>query len=253
MELSSRCEFRGDIVNLGDPALNAVPEHPPPATKLTKASGGHRDGSIPIPRSDLGFRVTKRAFDIIVASLALAALAPFFIAVAIAIRMGDPGPVFFRQWRIGRGGKLFRIYKFRTMAQDKCDSSGISQTVEGDPRVTRIGRFLRRTSLDELPQLINILKGEMSVVGPRPHVPGMLAAGIPYEDFDPRYSARHSVRPGLTGLAQVKGFRGETSAPFPARMRIEYDLEYIRRQSFALDLKIAVLTFWREFFRGSGY
>jgi lipopolysaccharide/colanic/teichoic acid biosynthesis glycosyltransferase len=173
--------------------------------------------------------------------------------VAIAIKLSSPGPVFFRQDRYGLNNELFRIFKFRTMRHDKCDASGVAQTTKDDPRVTPIGRLLRKTSFDELPQIFNILKGEMSVVGPRPHVPGMLANGMLYEEFDGRYLARHVVKPGLTGLAQVNGFRGETSTPYAAKKRLDYDLAYVRRQSLALDIKVTLQTFWREFFRGSGY
>lgn len=139
------------------------------------------------------------------------------------------------------------------MRSDLCDRSGVAQTVKNDPRVTPIGRFLRKTSFDELPQILNILKGEMSVVGPRPHVPGMLAADVTYEEFDPRYQSRHVVRPGLTGLAQVSGFRGETTTAHHATMRLEYDLAYIAKQSLWLDIKITFRTFWNELVSGSGY
>ncbi|MEM9634581.1 MAG: sugar transferase, partial [Pseudomonadota bacterium] len=122
-----------------------------------------------------------------------------------------------------------------------------------DPRITTVGNFLRRSNFDELPQLINVLKGEMSLVGPRPHVPGMLANGVPYEDFDPRYLSRHQVKPGITGLAQVNGFRGETRNAYAASMRLHFDLEYIRRRSMFLDLKIIVKTVIKEFFKGNGY
>ncbi len=164
--------------------------------------------------------------------------------------------MFFCQDRYGLNGELFCVYKFRTMRPgDGGDlTGGVQQTVKDDPRVTRIGKLLRKTSFDELPQLLNILKGEMSVVGPRPHVPGMLAAGgMLYEDFDPRYMCRHVVKPGLTGLAQVSGFRGETTTAYAARGRLEHDLDYIRRQSLPLDIGITARTFWTEFVSGTGY
>ncbi|QBY01806.1 sugar transferase [Rhodophyticola sp. CCM32] len=207
----------------------------------------------PAPRRDRTYRVLNRSYDLIVASVALILLAPFFLFAAIAIKLGSRGPVFFRQDRHGLNGNLFRIYKFRTMRTESADVTGVAQTVKNDPRVTPIGRLLRKTSFDELPQILNILRGDMSVVGPRPHVPGMLANGTAYEEFDLRYMERHVVRPGLTGLAQVNGFRGETATEYSARMRLEYDLEYIRQQSILLDIKITFQTFWREFFRGSGY
>ena len=207
----------------------------------------------PNARDDAGYRVMKTVFDVSIAGTALVLLAPLFLVIAAIIKLTSRGPVMFRQDRYGLNGETFSIYKFRTMAQDAGDTSGVTQTVKDDPRVTAIGRFLRRTSFDELPQLINIVKREMSIVGPRPHVPGMLANGILYEDFDPRYMDRHRVLPGLTGLAQVKGFRGETNTEYAARMRLNYDLAYIRRQSIRLDARITLDTFWKEFFRGSGY
>jgi len=210
-------------------------------------------GVTPKPRRDLSIRIQKRAYDLIVASIALVLLAPFFAVAAIAIKLSSPGPVFFRQNRYGKDGALFSMFKFRTMRTDLADASGVLQTVKDDPRITRIGGFLRKTSLDELPQFLNIIMGEMSVVGPRPHVPGMLAAGMLYEDFDPRYMDRLAVRPGLTGLAQVNGYRGETTMAEAARNRLNYDLEYIRQQSLMLDIEITAKTFWNEFFRGSGY
>jgi lipopolysaccharide/colanic/teichoic acid biosynthesis glycosyltransferase len=229
-----------------------------PGWRLLRGSSGMNMRHVtscaePKPRKDLAYRVMNTVFDLSVAGTALVLLMPFFIFVAIAIKLSGPGPVLFRQERYGLDGKLFRIYKFRTMASDLGDNSGVTQTVKNDPRVTRIGRLLRKTSFDELPQLLNILKRDMSIVGPRPHVPGMLAAGQLYEDFDPRYTQRHKVRPGLTGLAQVNGYRGETDTFRAAHMRLEYDLEYIRRQSIRLDLEITLRTFWKEFFRGSGY
>ncbi|MEM6566390.1 MAG: sugar transferase [Pseudomonadota bacterium] len=195
----------------------------------------------------------KTIFDVSIAGTAIVLLSPLFLVIAAIIKLTSRGPVLFCQNRYGLNGDIFRIYKFRTMAQDAGDTSGVAQTVKNDPRVTAIGRFLRKTSFDELPQLINIVKREMSVVGPRPHVPGMLANGMDYEDFDARYMDRHRVLPGLTGLAQVKGFRGETNTEYSARMRLNYDLAYIRRQSIRLDVRITLDTFWKEFFRGSGY
>ena len=169
----------------------------------------------------------KKLLDLGGATAGLVLLAPLLTGIAVAIKLTSSGPVLFRQQRYGLNGKPFQVLKFRTMRIDMCDPSGVTQTVADDPRVTMVGRFLRRSNFDELPQLINVLKGEMSLVGPRPHVPGMLAAGVPYETFDGRYMERHCVRPGLTGLAQVKGYRGETRDEHAARMRLEYDLKYI--------------------------
>ncbi|MES0809320.1 sugar transferase [Roseibium sp. SCPC15] len=195
----------------------------------------------------------KRMLDIAGASAGLVLLFPLLAAIAIAIKVTSRGPIFFRQQRIGLNGKPFIILKFRTMHQHLCDTSGVLQTVTDDPRVTWIGNFLRKSNFDELPQLINVLKGEMSLVGPRPHVPGMLAAGLPYEEFDQRYMDRHMVRPGITGLAQINGCRGETNTELTARMRLEYDLIYIRAHSIPLDITVLGKTVVREFFKGNGY
>ena len=223
------------------------------AARNARRAGVPFVASSPQARRDLAYLFAKRVFDFSVAAMALVLLAPAFLLIAIAIKRSSPGPVFFCQDRYGLNGELFCVYKFRTMRSDDGDQSGVQQTVKDDPRVTRIGKLLRKTSFDELPQLLNILKGEMSVVGPRPHVPGMLAAGVLYEDFDPRYMGRHVVKPGLTGMAQVNGYRGETTTAEAARGRLDHDLEYIRRQSLPLDIAITARTFWTEFVSGSGY
>lgn len=197
--------------------------------------------------------VLKRFVDVIGAGAGLILLAPLFAFIAVAIKFSSHGPIIFRQERYGLNGKRFTIFKFRTMHDHMCDGTGVSQTVSNDPRVTAFGNFLRRSNFDELPQLVNVLKGDMSLVGPRPHVPGMLAAGIAYEKFDSRYMDRHLARPGITGLAQVNGYRGETTDALSARMRLEHDLAYLEKQSLTLDLKILARTFIREFFRGNGY
>lgn len=196
---------------------------------------------------------TKRLFDLAAAGAALLFLAPLLIAVAIAIKMTSPGPVFFTQYRYGYRNRFFKIYKFRSMRTDAGDKRGITQTVEGDARVTSIGKLLRKTSLDEIPQLINVLKGDMSLVGPRPHVPGMLAANVLYEDLVPYYFQRHSARPGITGLAQVSGCRGSTVESSRAISRIDYDLDYIEKWSMRMDIVIIIQTVRREFLSGSGF
>jgi lipopolysaccharide/colanic/teichoic acid biosynthesis glycosyltransferase len=195
----------------------------------------------------------KRLVDIVVSALALMVLLPFFLAIAAAIKWESKGPVFFMQNRWGRGGSLIRIFKFRSMRDDLCDASGVAQTRRNDPRVTRIGAFLRKTNIDELPQLINILIGDMSLVGPRCHVPGMLAAGIPYEELVKDYHIRHLVRPGLTGLAQYRGLRGPTEREDLARARFASDIEYIRTFNIWVDIKILFGTVIKEIRGGSGF
>jgi polysaccharide biosynthesis protein PslA len=202
--------------------------------------------------SDPARDVAKRVIDIAGAGLALLFFAPLFVAIAIAIKAGSPGPVFFRQRRYGQRNRLFRIYKFRTMHAHLNDPTGVRQTACNDARVTPLGRFLRQTSFDELPQLINVIKGDMSLVGPRPHVPGMLAGGLVYEDLVPYYFQRHMVRPGITGLAQVSGCRGSTAQANAAIARIDHDLDYIEKWSVALDVKIIARTVATEFLSGNG-
>jgi exopolysaccharide biosynthesis polyprenyl glycosylphosphotransferase len=209
--------------------------------------------SRPMARPDLvEGSAMKRMLDIVLAGLGLLALLPLLLIVALLIKLDSPGGVFFRQKREGLDGKLFSVYKFRTMRTELGDTSGVTQTVSGDPRVTPIGRFLRRTSIDELPQLINVLTGDMSLVGPRPHVPGMLAGGVQYRELVSYYDERHRVRPGITGWAQVNGLRGSTVDHRVAIARIDYDIAYIENWSLGLDLKILFLTVWREFTRGTG-
>lgn len=194
----------------------------------------------------------KRVLDAIAAPLAILMLSPLLIAIAIAIKLTSRGPVFFYQRRPGLGGRQFLMIKFRTMYVEREDASGIRQTTVGDNRVTALGRFLRQTSLDELPQLFNVVSGEMSLVGPRPHVEGMQAAGRDYRELVPHYEYRYWMRPGVTGWAQANGLRGPTDDPGLARARIDHDVAYIQNFSVLLDLKILWLTIRREFLSGSG-
>lgn len=197
--------------------------------------------------------INKRLFDIVAAGAALLFFAPLLITVAIAIKLTSSGPVLFVQRRYGYRNRSFKIYKFRTMRTNAGDIRGVKQTVQGDSRVTAVGRILRKTSLDEIPQLLNVLKGDMSLVGPRPHVPGMLAAELVYEDLVPYYFQRHSARPGITGLAQVSGCRGSTVEAGRAISRIDYDLHYIEKWSLGMDIMIIMKTVRREFLSGSGF
>ena len=180
----------------------------------------------------------KRAFDIAAAAAAAALLSPLFALVALAIRLDSPGPVFFLQRRYGFNQEPFRIFKFRTM-RTMDDGRHVPQAQVDDPRITRVGRFLRRTNIDELPQLFNVLSGEMSLVGPRPHA---LAHDQMYEQAIAFYARRHNVKPGITGWAQVNGLRGDTAAEGKMRSRVEHDLWYIDNWSPLLDLRILWLT-----------
>jgi lipopolysaccharide/colanic/teichoic acid biosynthesis glycosyltransferase len=180
----------------------------------------------------------KRALDVAIASIALVFVSPLFLAIAVLIRLESEGPVFFRQERHGKGMRPFRIYKFRTMFV--MESVGVVvQATRGDARITRVGRFLRRSSLDELPQLINVLRGEMSIVGPRPHA---LSHDRLFSTSVPAYTLRFRSRPGMTGLAQLKGARGEVRSDSDIARRAQLDLEYHRRWSIWLDLWLIAST-----------
>lgn len=219
-----------------------------PGSKAYRSRRSHRK-----VRSEPSASWGKRVFDVVVAGAALLFFAPLLIVVAIAIKLTSPGPVLFYQYRYGYRNRFFKIYKFRTMRVDACDVRGVKQTVHGDSRITPVGKILRKTSLDEIPQLINVVKGDMSLVGPRPHVPGMLAADLPYEDLVPYYFQRHTARPGITGLAQVSGCRGSTVEPGRAISRIDYDLDYIEKWSLRMDIMILIRTIRREFLSGNGF
>lgn len=194
-------------------------------------------GPAPNARSGWG-SCAKRAIDIAGALCGLALLGLMLPIIAWAIRRDSPGPVFFRQSRIGRDGRTFDIVKFRTLRVADCEPHRCRQVRRGDPRVTRIGAWLRRTSLDEWPQFLNVLRGEMSIVGPRPHAAGSRAGDRLFEDVALRYAERHQVKPGMTGLAQVRGLRGETDTEDKLVRRVEADLEYIATWSLWLDLRI---------------
>jgi lipopolysaccharide/colanic/teichoic acid biosynthesis glycosyltransferase len=197
--------------------------------------------------------VAKRLIDIIVSASALVILAPVLLTVCLLIKIESKGPVSFRQNRWGKDCKLIRIYKFRSMYIEQCDHSGVAQTVRDDPRITRVGRVIRRLNIDELPQLLNVLKGDMSLVGPRCHAVGMLAAGIPYEELVPDYHDRHTMRPGMTGLAQMRGLRGPTDRASKARARIACDLHYVQNFSLWMDISIMAGTVYSEIKGGNGF
>jgi putative colanic acid biosynthesis UDP-glucose lipid carrier transferase len=191
----------------------------------------------------------KRAEDLILASLLFVTALPAIALIALAIKLDSKGPVLFRQRRNGYNHRVIEVLKFRTMTVLE-DGDTIVQATRNDARVTAVGRFLRRTSLDELPQLVNVLRGEMSLVGPRPHA---LAHNTHYGDLVEHYANRHRVKPGITGWAQVHGFRGETKNPQTMAQRIRYDLEYIDNWSIWLDVKILVMTPFFGIFRKSAY
>src|SRR5262245_4079682 len=187
--------------------------------------------------------VFKLIEDRAIALAALAFVAPLMLSIAIAIRLDSRGPILFRQRRFGFNDRPIEVWKFRTMRSECTDANAVLQTTRRDPRVTRVGRFLRKSSLDELPQLFNVLKGEMSIVGPRPHAMATKAEGKLFQDVVDRYAARHRVNPGITGWAQVNGWRGETDTIDKIQKRVEFDLYYIDNWSVWFDLYIVLQTF----------
>ena len=195
------------------------------------------------PISDWG-ALLKRIEDLVLGSLAMVVAAPAMFCCAVAIKLDSPGPVLFRQKRYGYNSRLINVYKFRTMYDDARDDNCDRQTTKDDPRITRVGHFLRRTSLDELPQLFNVLGGEMSLVGPRPHAVNTKAAGKLFEEIVHEYAARHKIKPGITGWAQVLGWRGETDTEEKIRRRVECDLYYMEHWSLFLDIEILFRTLW---------
>lgn len=232
MGLGSPDAFAPDNVNTG--AHSFVSERadfrPPP---LQTRYG--RNNQLHVSSQVIG-GVSKRTFDIVVAGSALVVLAPALLGIWALVRIDSPGPGLFKQRRGGFEGRPFRILKFRTMRTQ--ESRSVAQAREGDNRTTALGRFLRKYSIDELPQLINVLKGDMSIIGPRPHA---LAHDKKFGEVDRRYAFRHRARPGITGLAQVSGARGLTDTDEKIIQRLEYDLQYVTNWSWMTDIKI----FWR--------
>ncbi|HEV3105435.1 MAG TPA: undecaprenyl-phosphate glucose phosphotransferase [Trinickia sp.] len=244
-----RCinEFRDDLVN-----IRLIPD----VRSLAVFNSGMIDligaPAINLVASPLSpsALLQKEAFDRVFAALALVALLPLLVLIALAVKLSSRGPVFFTQRRKGADGRVFRIFKFRTMRVHDEASGTLRQATRNDPRVTRLGAFLRRTSLDELPQFLNVLRGEMSVVGPRPHA-------LEHDDLYGRivdgYVHRYRMKPGITGWAQVNGLRGETDQIEKMQSRVEYDLYYLRNWSFALDMRIIVATLVNGFVHRNAY
>jgi exopolysaccharide biosynthesis polyprenyl glycosylphosphotransferase len=193
------------------------------------------------PLSDWNAAV-KAVFDRVVAAFALVLLAPVMLATALAVKLDSRGPVFFRQKRHGFNNEIIEVLKFRSMYAEMADVNAARQVTKDDPRVTRVGRFIRKTSLDELPQLVNVLRGELSLVGPRPHAIETKAGNRLYQDVVDGYFARHRMKPGITGWAQVNGWRGETDTVEKLERRIEHDLHYIENWSLSFDLYILAMT-----------
>ena len=192
---------------------------------------------------DIRERFQKRVLDLALTVPTIVALTPVLALVAVLIKLDTRGPILFQQERLGRGNRLFQLYKFRSMYVQDSDARGETSTTRGDVRITRVGRFIRATSLDELPQLFNVLAGNMSLVGPRPHALGSLAGIELFWDVDQRYWHRHALKPGITGLAQVRGFRGATLERDDLVNRLHADLEYFDDWSIWRDVRILLSTF----------
>jgi exopolysaccharide biosynthesis polyprenyl glycosylphosphotransferase len=199
-----------------------------------------------VPLNNPANKVIKRIMDILGALAALVLFSIPMLVISIIIKVSSPGPLIFKQTRVGLHNREFSMYKFRSMAQQDPKKEKAAWTVLNDPRVTPIGRFIRKTSLDELPQLFNVLKGDMSLIGPRPERPFFVEK---FKEEIPRYMIKHQVRPGLTGWAQVNGYRGDTSI----KLRIEHDLYYIENWTLGLDFKILFLTVFKGFVNKNAY
>lgn len=195
-------------------------------------------------------RLVKRAEDLILATLILILISPLMLLIALGVKLSSPGPALFRQRRLGMGGEEITVLKFRSMVVHSESPGRVTQARKGDPRITSFGAFLRRTSLDELPQFLNVLSGKMSVVGPRPHA---VEHSEQYKMLVDRFMARHKIKPGITGWAQVNGFRGETDTLEKIQKRVQHDLHYIEHWSLWLDLRIIALTLFQGFSPHNAY
>ncbi|HEY3599229.1 MAG TPA: undecaprenyl-phosphate glucose phosphotransferase [Paraburkholderia sp.] len=240
-------EFRNDFVNIRFiPDVRSLTLFNQPMVDLLGVPAINLAAS---PITDLRV-LPKRVFDRLFALAALTALSPVMLVIAVMVKLSSPGPVFFRQKRKGIDGNQFEIFKFRSMRVHKEESGKVTQATRRDPRITAVGAFLRRTSLDELPQFINVLRGEMSVVGPRPHA---LEHDDIYKDLVRGYMHRYRIKPGITGWAQINGYRGETDRIEKMMGRVKLDLYYMQHWTFWLDMKIVVLTFWKGFAGSNAY
>lgn len=240
-------EFRNDLINI---------RFMPDVRTLALFEGGVTDllglPTINLAASPLSpnAMVQKELFDRLFALAALVAVAPILLACAIAVKLSSPGPVFFKQSRKGADGRVFTIYKFRSMRLHEQKQGILEQATRGDPRITAVGGFLRRTSLDELPQFFNVLRGDMSVVGPRPHA---LEHDDLYQNIVSGYIHRYRIKPGITGWAQINGFRGETDRIEKMEGRVAHDLYYLRNWSFGLDVKIIFATIFKGLHHPNAY
>lgn len=201
------------------------------------------------PLSSRTVQAIKRFEDIVLSTFIMFLISPILIAVAIGVKLSSPGPILFKQKRYGMNGKEIKVYKYRSMTTLD-DGEIVNQATKNDPRVTPFGAFIRKTSLDELPQFFNVWQGKMSIVGPRPHA---VAHNEEYRKLVPKYMQRHIVKPGITGWAQINGWRGETDKLEKMEKRIEFDLHYINNWTLWLDIKIIFLTIIKGFINKNAY
>jgi Undecaprenyl-phosphate glucose phosphotransferase len=229
-----------------------------PSHHMPRLGGVEMIGNVPLvvverrPLRDWS-GVVKAVEDRVFAALILLLIAPVLALIALAIKLDSPGPVIFRQKRYGQNNQLIEVFKFRSMYAHATDPNATKLATRNDPRVTRVGAFLRRTSLDELPQFVNVLRGEMSVVGPRPHALLCTAGGMLYQEAVRNYDWRHRIKPGITGWAQINGWRGETVTVEQIQKRVEHDIYYIENWSLLLDVKIIVRTIFGGFTGSKAY
>jgi Undecaprenyl-phosphate glucose phosphotransferase len=241
-------EFRDDLVNI---------RFMPDVRSLALFDSGGVIDLVGVPAINLvasplspNALLKKDLFDRVFAAAALIGLAPLLIAIAIAVKLSSRGPVFFKQKRKGADGRVFTIYKFRSMRIHAQEQGVLKQATRDDPRITKVGAFLRRTSLDELPQFFNVLRGDMSVVGPRPHA---LEHDDLYQKVVTGYIHRYRIKPGITGWAQVNGYRGETDRIEKMERRVAHDLYYLSNWSFALDMRIIAATVVKGLVQSTAY
>ncbi|MDR6447536.1 UNVERIFIED_ORG: Undecaprenyl-phosphate glucose phosphotransferase [Burkholderia sp. 1263] len=240
-------EFRNDLINIRFmPDVRALALFEGSITELL----GVPTINLAAPPLPPNAMLIKELFDRVFAFGALVAVSPILLACAVAVKLSSRGPVFFRQCRKGADGRVFTIYKFRTMRLHEQQQGVLKQATRDDPRITRVGSFLRRTSLDELPQFFNVLRGDMSVVGPRPHA---LEHDDLYQNIVSGYIHRYRIKPGITGWAQINGFRGETDHIEKMEGRVAHDLYYLRNWSFGLDVKIILATIFKGFHHRNAY
>lgn len=253
LPMVAKDRIKAAILQLSNSTVNAyiVPDlytYNLSVSQISRIGNVHTFSIFSSPFEGLG-AITKRIEDIVVGSLITLLILPVLCIVALGVKLSSPGPILFKQDRYGLGGKKIKVWKFRSMRV--MENSGIvTQATKNDPRVTRFGSFIRRTSLDELPQFINVLQGSMSIVGPRPHA---VAHNEEYRVLVDNYMVRHKIKPGITGLAQINGYRGETDTLDKMEKRVEYDIKYLQNWSLPLDIKIIFLTVFKGFVSDTAY